>query len=45
MEKSRKKIVRWKDKIITPRKIGDTPPLNKTGYWVKKKPEAFKVNE
>lgn len=40
-----KKIIRWTDKIIVPRKIADTPALNKDGYWKKKKPENFEVNE
>jgi len=48
MEKSMtkpKKIIRWTDKIITPQKKGNTPPLNRAGFWKKREPEEFKVHE
>ena len=47
MEKSTKKGIpeRWTTKILTPKKIGPTPPMNREGYWKKREPEGFKVNE
>ena len=52
MEKSTEKNVKplikpvhWTKKIINCHKIGDTPSLNREGYWKKKEPPEIKVNK
>jgi len=36
---------KWTEKILTLRKIGDEPPLNKEGFWKKRKPVEPVINK
>lgn len=39
------KPVPWKEKFFKVRKIGETPPLNREGFWKKREVKEFELEK